>query len=438
MNNHYPYTDLHELNLDYILKKIKELNIRIDDFEAFNQLTYSGLWDITKQYVKWTVVINANDGAYLSIKPVPMGVDISNSEYWVKISDYSALISSLAQPNDNNRKYLFLGDSYYIGGTGAVYTGTGWGEQIKSFLNIPDDRIVLATIDDISPDGIAVLPGFYPSAGTHRSFKTILETIANRLTSEERASITDILVTGGYNDRDQGAAIEAGIADFSSFAHSMFVNAKVWCACIGYAGTSEDRIKLNTVRDYYRNCIKHNMAYINNAEFIMVNDDLILADKIHPTDQAQALIGSSLANGLLYGNTTFGYTMVNRIDNLDVIETGVTTYAGNAYVSITGYNHKVVFFNNLVLIFSARAFGESTPMLLEVECDTLQPTGEYVFNCYLNVNDGGVDKYCMAKMQLQQVGANKYLTITPMGVNYTAASAIKIYANMIEVTANEL
>ena len=38
MNNHYPYTDAHELNLDWILKKIKDLGIKVDEFTALNEI----------------------------------------------------------------------------------------------------------------------------------------------------------------------------------------------------------------------------------------------------------------------------------------------------------------------------------------------------------------------------------------------------------------
>lgn len=34
MFNTYPYTDVHELNLDFILKKMKELGISVDELET--------------------------------------------------------------------------------------------------------------------------------------------------------------------------------------------------------------------------------------------------------------------------------------------------------------------------------------------------------------------------------------------------------------------
>ena len=71
--NQYPYTDFHELNLDWIIKRMRKLEIDMDEFKVVNNITFSGQWDITKQYPAWTIV-NDNNIGYVSIKPVPVGV----------------------------------------------------------------------------------------------------------------------------------------------------------------------------------------------------------------------------------------------------------------------------------------------------------------------------------------------------------------------------
>ena len=92
--NKYPYTDFHELNLDWVLNKVRELQLDFDEFKVLNSITFSGVWDITKQYVAWTIV---NDGGvgYISLKPVPVGIDINNSDYWTIVADYSVLIAGM-------------------------------------------------------------------------------------------------------------------------------------------------------------------------------------------------------------------------------------------------------------------------------------------------------------------------------------------------------
>ena len=94
-NRAYPYLDEHELNLDWLIAKMKELNIRMDEFEVVNSISFSGAWDITKQYPAWTIVDDGGMG-YVSIRPVPAGIDINNVNYWRLIADYSIIIAGLA------------------------------------------------------------------------------------------------------------------------------------------------------------------------------------------------------------------------------------------------------------------------------------------------------------------------------------------------------
>lgn len=94
MVHFYPYSDAHELNLDWILRKMKELDQSMTDFEAMNKITFDGAWDITKQYKAWTIV---NDGGagFISIQPVPKGILLSNADYWRGVVDYTATIADL-------------------------------------------------------------------------------------------------------------------------------------------------------------------------------------------------------------------------------------------------------------------------------------------------------------------------------------------------------
>jgi hypothetical protein len=86
--NEYPYRNLTDLNLDYLLRQIKYLTQQITDFVNINSIKYANpiQWNITKQYEKNTVVIDGNTGtAYLSVQPVPNGIALANTDYWTVI-----------------------------------------------------------------------------------------------------------------------------------------------------------------------------------------------------------------------------------------------------------------------------------------------------------------------------------------------------------------
>ena len=86
--NKYPYTDFHEMNLDWFLVKFRELLSKFEAFVDVNTIHFANpiLWDITSQYPPNTIVVNEGLG-YVSIKPVPAGIEIDNTEYWTVIFD---------------------------------------------------------------------------------------------------------------------------------------------------------------------------------------------------------------------------------------------------------------------------------------------------------------------------------------------------------------
>lgn len=93
----FPYANFHELNLDWILHELKELEKEITNFVAINSVKYANpiTWDITSQYETNTVVLDSSGNAYLSVQPVPAGVALDREEYWTKIGNFSALWDSV-------------------------------------------------------------------------------------------------------------------------------------------------------------------------------------------------------------------------------------------------------------------------------------------------------------------------------------------------------
>lgn len=84
----FPFTNLHELNLDWLVQTVKQLETELTKFVALNTIKYADpfQWDIKSQYAQNTLVIEPQDGtAYLSIQPVPQGVQITNTDYWTPV-----------------------------------------------------------------------------------------------------------------------------------------------------------------------------------------------------------------------------------------------------------------------------------------------------------------------------------------------------------------
>lgn len=88
-----PYTNFHDLNLDWIMEVLNEFNTKLTNFVSLATIKYADpiQWDITSQYEANTVVVDRNGNAYLSVQPVPSGVSLDRVEFWTKIGNFDEL-----------------------------------------------------------------------------------------------------------------------------------------------------------------------------------------------------------------------------------------------------------------------------------------------------------------------------------------------------------
>lgn len=92
----WPYTNFHDLNLVWILKTMENLKKTVEEFIRAEKLKFADpiQWDITAQYAKGTIVLDSIGNAYLSVQPVPSGVELNNEDYWLEIFNFSNYVST--------------------------------------------------------------------------------------------------------------------------------------------------------------------------------------------------------------------------------------------------------------------------------------------------------------------------------------------------------
>ena len=100
-----PYTNFHDLNLDWIIEVLNEFNTKLTNFVSLATIKYADpiQWDITNQYEANTVVVDSKGNAYLSVQPVPSGVSLDRVEFWTKIGNFDELwadVKKAITPND--------------------------------------------------------------------------------------------------------------------------------------------------------------------------------------------------------------------------------------------------------------------------------------------------------------------------------------------------
>lgn len=91
----YPFTDFHELNLDWCITAILQLQKAFEDFSAGNKLIFANplQHDLTKTYAKNTIVDSVSGTAYLSLAAVPVGVQLDNADYWLPVFDFASYVT---------------------------------------------------------------------------------------------------------------------------------------------------------------------------------------------------------------------------------------------------------------------------------------------------------------------------------------------------------
>lgn len=126
----YPYTNFHDLNLDWVMENIEDLKTKLMQFVSLNAIKYANpfQWSITSQYPVNTLVMDPETGtAYLSTQPVPTGVPLTNTNYWTPVFTLQNFTDSIKEaitrqiPQQENGQaatqtipagsYFFVGDT---------------------------------------------------------------------------------------------------------------------------------------------------------------------------------------------------------------------------------------------------------------------------------------------------------------------------------------
>ena len=237
--NEYPYLNLTDLNLDYILNAIREMKYEVTNFVSINAIKYADpiQWSIIRQYEKNTIVIDPVSGtAYISVAPVPSGVALTREEYWTIVFDLSSFVTKAAQ----NFTRRWESDTT-LTATFATPAGAWlvWGNVLyKALTNITagdqyviDSNIEHFTIEDLYNAYLNTIAAILEKIGDledlNTSDKTSIVNAINSVVSDFNDKIGDINELDTDDKSNTVAAINENVSNIDALKETRaYVNVK--------------------------------------------------------------------------------------------------------------------------------------------------------------------------------------------------------------------
>lgn len=147
--------EMYQYNLGWLIKELMSFKQDLATAIDLKTIKYADpiQWDITTQYPANTVVVDPKSGtAYMSKVPVPAGVELTNTNYWVVVFNYQDIYNRIMDGvafNDRDQDYAtkdllvndlvwYAGDLYRV--TRAILTGSKY---------IPGTNLIKTTIESL-------------------------------------------------------------------------------------------------------------------------------------------------------------------------------------------------------------------------------------------------------------------------------------------------
>ena len=187
------------------------------------------------------------------------------------------------------RNFILIGDSFGGGVDGDNNTrsveGGGWIERFKTmtsgYCNVYNNQTPLG--------------GVYGFASS-RPFLDVLKNAETNIS--DKSQITDIVVLGGTNDQSYVSGVEAKIAEFATYCHTNYPNARV---AIGVIGT---KVSIE-IKRAYQTCEKYGCEFINDTYLLFSLRKYVGSDGTHLNANGYAFYQQYINEAILTGRCNF-------------------------------------------------------------------------------------------------------------------------------------
>lgn len=383
--SNFPYTDFHNLNLDWLLETVKDLDTKWDDYYT--------------EWNKWKTDVQNY---------------IDNLDYIAAIDNYLDNLKASGELSDiidtwlTDYGLITISDSY-----GEGYTPDG---MIKPWCDILHEQY----FSDASFYVNKSLGGSGFGANTH--FSELLSQAISTLTDKQKKQVRYVVVAGGWNDQFiASSTVNSGIKDVLNLM-SQLPNATLyigWIATpiIGFTTVAKQKAynEIKTLYETYWGKYK----FLSGADSALRWTSVLASDNIHPNASGQASIADMIYKAMA------GYASWNRSGDfaLDGVDCTLNDYKMPVVLTNTAahcsFSHVASF---LDLAFkTAKNF---TTKAVKVMSHNLTFVNEQsICNCNAIIHDSAGYHQCMA-----------VLTINPFDATQVDSGAI--YLKLVDISGS--
>lgn len=383
--SNFPYTDFHNLNLDWLLETVKDLDIKWDAYYT--------------QWNKWQTDVQNY---------------IDNLDYISAIDHYLDALKASGELSDiidtwlTDYGLITIGDSY-----GEGYTPDG---MVKPWCDILHEQY----FSDASFYVNKSVGGSGFGANTH--FSELLTQAIATLTDKQKQQVKYVVVAGGWNDQFIAAStVSSGIKDVINLM-SQLPNATLyigWIATpiIGFTtvATVKAYNEIKTLYETYWGKFK----FLSGADSSLRWTSVLASDNIHPNASGQASIADMIYKAM------GGYASWNRSGDfaLDGVDCTLNDYKMPVVLTNTNahcsFRHVASF---LDLAFSpAKNFTNASVKVMRHNLSFVNE--QSICNCNAIVHDKAGYHQCMA-----------VLTINPFDA--TQVDSGSIYIRLVDISGS--
>lgn len=303
----------------------------------------SSEWVSGLAYEPLTVVTHLGN-SFTSKKPVPVGVDILDTEYWCVTGNYNEQVESYRQEVSNLRTYVnskrnkkrviicvydSLGDGY----NSATDVRHGWFYWLKQLH--PEFTVIGANYPG------AGLPGF-TSGINNKSFFVSLSEGVTLPDNIDATDVTDIWVAGGTNDFWNGdeTLFDTNLKEFMDYAKATYPYASVKLAVFcspNYALAPNQTKWKGGIEAFYSRIKKYGGEFIANTSRMLCDNSKFGVQEsgldVHLTNDGYEFYSPYLINAFLSGSgdyhfvfNTNGTNVITAQSVIDIDDYPIFTY----------------------------------------------------------------------------------------------------------------